>query len=71
MPQLVFDVLCEIAVFCAGAFDFRTLVNLSLTCKAMHQAIRPVLDHPVLVLSQGSHVYGVQPEADNPWERIQ
>jgi hypothetical protein len=70
MPQLVLDVLYEIGAFCAGAFDFRTLVNLSLTCKALHEAVKPVLDVPVLVLTRRMDSANVWPKAGHPRERV-
>lgn len=49
MPELVFDVLLQVAAFCAGALDFRTLVDLALSCKSIHDAVKPLLDVPILV----------------------
>lgn len=71
MPQLVLDVLYEIAAFCAGAFDFRTLVNLSLTCKAMHQAVKSILEVPVLVLTRRMDSANVWSRPGDPRERVQ
>lgn len=49
MPDLVFDVLIEVAAFCAGAFDFGTLAHLALSCKCIYDAVKPHLDVPILV----------------------
>lgn len=62
MVQLVLDVLLDVAAFCAGAFEFRTLVNLSLTCKSIHEATKPVLDTPILVWKGNREVDGIRHE---------
>jgi hypothetical protein len=51
MAELNFDVLLGVAAFCAGSFEFRTLLNMALTCKSIHQAVKPILDTPILVCS--------------------
>jgi hypothetical protein len=47
--SLPFDLLLEVAAFCAGSFDFKTYLNISLSSKEVHKYLKPVLDEPVLV----------------------
>jgi hypothetical protein len=46
---LPFDLLLEVAAFCAGSFDFKTYLNISLSSKEVHRFLKPVLDEPVIV----------------------
>jgi hypothetical protein len=49
MTVLPFDLLIEVAAFCAGSYDFRTFVNIASTCKDAHKQLKPVLNRPILV----------------------
>lgn len=53
MTALPDDIVVRIGTFCAGTFNFRSLVHLSLSRKAVHKGLKPVLDHPVLVWRKG------------------
>lgn len=52
MPQLPFELVLEIAAFCAGSFNFETFLNLALTCRQTHKSLQPVLSQPILVLTE-------------------
>lgn len=47
--RLPFDVVLEVAAFCAGSLEFETYLNISLACKEVHKSLKPVLEEPVLV----------------------
>ncbi|KAI5449564.1 hypothetical protein NCC49_004557 [Naganishia albida] len=52
MPQLPFELVLEIAAFCAGSFNFETFLNLDLTCRQTHKSLQPVLSQPILVITE-------------------
>jgi hypothetical protein len=47
--KIPFDIILEVAAFCAGSFEFQTYLNLSLACKEVHKSLNTVLDEPLLV----------------------
>jgi hypothetical protein len=52
MPQLPFELVLEIAAFCAGSFNFKTFLALALTCGQAHTCLKPVLAHPIPALTE-------------------
>lgn len=48
LPVLPFDVILEVAAFCAGALEFNTLLNLSLCCHEVHRSLKRILEVPIL-----------------------
>jgi hypothetical protein len=44
-----FDLVLEIAAFCAGGFELRTFLNLSLCCQEVYKELKCVLAEPVLL----------------------
>lgn len=46
--RLPFDLVLEVAAFSAGAFHFKTFLDLSLCCHEVHESLKPVLDAPVV-----------------------
>jgi hypothetical protein len=50
--KIPFDVVLEVAAFCAGSLEFQTFLNLSLSCKEVHKSLKFVLDEPVLVWNE-------------------
>ncbi|GHJ90299.1 hypothetical protein NliqN6_6701 [Naganishia liquefaciens] len=48
-PAIPLNIILEIGAFCAGSFNFRSLLNLSLSCKAVHEVFKPTLRVPILV----------------------
>lgn len=51
---LPFDLLLEVAAFCAGSFNFETYLNISLSSKEVYEFLKPVLDEPVIVWDSGT-----------------
>jgi hypothetical protein len=49
-----FELVLEVAAFCAGAFDFKTYLQVSLCCKELHQALKSVLEQPIAVWDSNS-----------------
>lgn len=43
------NIILEIGAFCAGTFNFKSLVNLSLTSRAVNDSLKPTLKVPILV----------------------
>lgn len=43
------NIILEIGAFCAGTFNFKALVNLSLSSRSVHEALKPTLKVPILV----------------------
>jgi hypothetical protein len=48
LPGLPFDVILEVAGFCAGALQFNTFLNLSLCCHEVHHSLKRILGVPIL-----------------------
>jgi hypothetical protein len=46
--RLPFDLVLEVAAFSAGAFQFKTFLNLSLCCHEVHESLKPVLKAPIV-----------------------
>jgi hypothetical protein len=46
---LPLDIILNIASYSAGSFDFKTLLNVALTNKNVHQAVKPTLKEPIVV----------------------
>lgn len=44
------DNILDVAAFCAGAFDFKTYLNVSLCCHEIHDSLKPVLSVPIVQL---------------------
>lgn len=53
---LPFDIILEVAAFCAGRFEFNTYLNLALSCKEVHKSLKSVLDEPVLICDDNSQL---------------
>lgn len=51
MPHLPFELILDIAAFCAGSFNFKTFLNIALTCRQATKSFQSVLARPILVLS--------------------
>jgi hypothetical protein len=47
---LPFDNILDVASFCAGAFDFKTYLNVALCCHEIHDFLKPVLNVPIVQL---------------------
>jgi hypothetical protein len=52
MPQLPFELVLEIAAFCAGSFNFKTFLALALICRQAHTCLKAVLARPILVITE-------------------
>jgi hypothetical protein len=52
---LPFELVLEVAAFCAGSLEFKAYLNISLASKEVHKSLKPdkslkpVLDEPVVV----------------------
>jgi hypothetical protein len=55
--KIPFDVVLEVAAFCAGSLEFQTYLNLSLVCKEVHKSLKPVLDEPFLVWNEDTPLW--------------
>jgi hypothetical protein len=55
--KIPFDVLLEIAAFCAGSFEFQSYLHLSLACKEVRKSLKPVLDEPFLVWDRNTPLW--------------
>jgi hypothetical protein len=53
MTRLPSNIVFAIASFCAGTYNFRTLVNVALASKEINEGLKPLLNHPVLVWTKG------------------
>jgi hypothetical protein len=50
MWRLPFELVLEVAAFCAGESAMRTHLDLSLCCKEVQTYLKKVLDEPVLFM---------------------
>ncbi|KAJ9111231.1 hypothetical protein QFC22_006606 [Naganishia vaughanmartiniae] len=44
---LPYDIVIEIGAFCAGSLQFRSLLNVALTCRVVYQVLKPMLRHRI------------------------
>lgn len=44
-----FDIVIEIGTLCAGLLQFRSLLNIALTCHGVYEVLKPALGQKIIV----------------------